>query len=192
MTGLEEAGRIARANVARSLAPGVGFPRNVFAGAWSDYFFFDPDWMTDPGFVEHAKLLLRVDGGACACLLNLERTPDAHDASLLIHEDTTPEAYRTLQLDSLETGTDVPYNLCQLACAADVGDWAIYAEGSNEIAVIGFRHAGGWQRYRPALAQLHAERLETAVVEPFLTWTYEHLLPAWRDEMLRAYAARSA
>jgi hypothetical protein len=54
--------------------------------------------MFDSEFVAHVKALLEIEGGACACLLNLDRAVEGggSDRSFFIDRDTAADAYGTL------------------------------------------------------------------------------------------------
>ena len=78
----------------------------------------------------------------------------------------------------------------RLACASDVGEWCMYCEPNNEIAVIGFRHKRASARYAAAMRQFRAEPIDLAIKEP-LSYGFSQVAtsPEWRDQFLREYAA---
>jgi len=81
----------------------------------------------------------------------------------------------------------------RLGCASDVGEWCMYCEPNNEIAVIAFRQTEAAARYASAMARVHATRFEEAIREPPLSYGFSEraLSREWRDEFLREYAARA-
>jgi hypothetical protein len=181
---------VARDNARQAVASDRRFPRNVFIGDWSDFFFFDADWMTAPDFVEHVKTFLGVDGGHCACLRKLD-SEDANEPALFsVHEQTTADEYRGL-LAGQTPGHGWLDAVERLACAPDAGEWCMYCEPNNEIAVIGFRQHGASARYASALGALGAERIDVALEEP-LSYGFSQAaaVPEWRDLLVREYAAR--
>jgi hypothetical protein len=108
-----------------------------------------------------------------------------------VRGQTTGDEYRALLagdapgygwLDAME----------RLACASDRGEWCMYCEPNNEIAVIGFRHGSALDRYSLALAALHALPIETAIQESLSYGFSERgLSPEWRRELSRAYTSRA-
>jgi hypothetical protein len=181
----------ARENVCAGVKPDCRFPRNIFVGDWSDFFFFDSDWMTQPDFVDHTKALLDVDGAKCACLWKLDSKDPNEPRFFFVREDTTADEYRTL-LAGKTPGYGWLDAMERLACASDVGEWCMYCEPNNEIAVIAFRHLDVSDRYSSAMARVHATRFEDAIREPPLSYGFSEraLSREWRDEFLREYVAR--
>lgn len=178
-------------NVRHGVNAGSRFPRNVFLGSWTDFFFFDSDWMRDAGFVEHAKMYLVAERGTCACVMNLDslQTTGAAGPNILLIQDlTAPSEYRQLLMEESLGGVD---GLARLACASDTDEWCIYCEPNNEIAVIAFRHSENIERYLTPLSIFHATRLEDALADPpFYGFTDRALSKQWRDEFRREYPAR--
>jgi hypothetical protein len=183
---------IAGENVRAGVNPERRFPRNIFVGEWSDFFFFDSDWMKESDFVEHVKAFLDIERGQCACLWKLDSADANEPRFFFVRRQTTPDDYRALL-----AGTTPGYGwldaMERLACASDVGEWCMYCEPNNDIAVIGFRHADAADRYSSAMARVHATRFEDATREPPLSYGFsERALSAqWRDDFLREYATRS-
>jgi len=183
---------IARANVRAGVDPARRFPRNVFVGDWSDFFFFDSDWMRESDFVDHVKAFLEIEGGQCACVWKLDSDRPIELRDFFVREQTTTDEYRALL-----AGTTLGYGWLdaveRVACASDGGEWCMYCEPSNEIAVIGFRQTDAAARYASAMARVRATRFEDATREPALSYGFSEraLSREWRDELLREYAARA-
>jgi hypothetical protein len=184
--------QIARENVHAAVNRERRFPRNVFGSDWSEFFFFDSDWMTDPDFVELVKTFLKIERADCVCLWKL----DAEDANapefFLVQAQTIPDEYRVL-LAGATPGYGWVSAMERLGCASDVGEWCMYCEPNNEIAVIAFRQTEAAARYASAMARVHATRFEEAIREPPLSYGFSEraLSREWRDEFLREYAARA-
>jgi hypothetical protein len=183
---------IACENVCAGVAPDRRFPRNIFVGHWSDFFFFDSDWMRESDFVEHAKAFLAIEGGHCACLWKLDSEDPNEPRFFFVREQTNTDEYRAL-LAGNTAGYGWLDAMERLACASDSGAWCMYCEPNNEIAVIGFRDADAARRYSSPMARVHATRFEDATREPPLSYGFSEraLSREWRDEFLREYAARS-
>ena len=89
-------------------------------------------------FVEHARAFLAIEGGGCACLWNLDAAEDAGAARFFVHADTASDEYQAL-LGGVRPGYGWLDAMERLACASDVGEWCMYCEPNNDIAVVGFR-----------------------------------------------------
>lgn len=164
------------------------FPQNVFLGDWSNFLFFDSDWIFEAKFVALVQAFMSVEGGNCACLQNLDATSDPIFA---ISHETTPEEYR-LRLVGPDVERAWLYDMRRFACASDTGDWCIYCERSAEIAVIALRRFGVAARYTPVLTELRAAPLVPAINEPLSHgFSNQALTPDWRTTLVREYASRS-
>jgi hypothetical protein len=163
----------------------------VFVGDWGEFRFFDADWMRAADFVDHVHAFLDIEQGRCACLWKIDSEVGDEPGVFVMQRQTTPDEYRALLagnapgygwLDAME----------RLACASDVGEWCMYCEPNNEIAVIGFRHGSAFDRYSLALAPLHALPIEKAIQEPLSYGFSERgLSPEWRRELSREYGPRA-
>jgi hypothetical protein len=182
---------IARENVRAGVNPERRFPRNVFVGNWKDFLFFDSDWMTDPDFVEQVKTFLDVEGAECACLWKLDSEDANQPEFFFVRAQTIPDEYRVL-LAGPTPGYGWVSAMERLACASDVGEWCIYCEPNNEIAVIGFRQKSVSARFSQAMSHFRAERIDLAIREP-LSYGFSQVAasPEWRDAFLREYVVRS-
>ena len=182
---------VAVANVRHGINADRRFPKNVFAGDWNDFLFFDSDWMFDVEFVEHVKAFLNAEDGTCACLKNLDSaaTGEGAEDSFLVDRQTTRGDYQSL-LSGESPGTGWVFDFGRFGCASDKGLWCMYCERANEIAVIAFRHSSVVERYALPTAQFRAVRLTEAVAEPLSYGFSERALSvAWRNELLREYAS---
>ena len=183
---------IARGHVRTAINSAWRFPRNIFVGDWWEFFFFDSDWMREPGFVEHLHGLLDLDGSQCACLWKLDSDGPNEPCFFFVRDQTTTEDYRVI-LAGTTPGYDWLDAMERVACASDSGAWCMHCEPNNEIAVIGFRHIDGFRLYSSVMAHIHATRFEEAIRDPPLSYWFSEraLSPEWRDEFLREYAKRS-
>jgi hypothetical protein len=182
---------IAGENVRGGVDPDRRFPRNVFVGDWSDFFFFDSDWMREPDFVDHVKAFLGIEGGHCACLWKLDSEDPNESRFFSVRQQTTANDYRAL-LAGKTPGYGWLDAMERLACASDSGEWCMYCEPNNEIAVIGFRHTGASARYSSAMSRFHATPIDKAIREP-LSYGFSQVAaaPGWRDAFLREYVVRA-
>jgi hypothetical protein len=182
----------ALSNIGHSLDEARRFPRNVFRGQWSTY-FFDSDRIFDGGFVEQVKGLLDIEGGVCACLINLDCTAEADrdDHVLFIERSTAPDIYRGL-LRGAHPGRGWIHDMGRFACSSDLCQWLIYCERASEIAVIGIRSGASVERYAPLLSQLNAAQIAEAIGKPLsYGFSSEALSSQWRSELLKDYGRSS-
>ena len=182
---------MARESVRAGVNPDRRFPRNIFIGDWSDFFFFDSDWMRESDFVEHVKAFLEIEGSHCACLWKLDSEDPNESRLFFVREETTANEYRVL-LAGKTPGYGWLDAMERLACASDSGEWCMYCEPNNEIAVVGFRYAGASGRYSSAMRRFHAAPIEHAIKEP-LSYGFSQVAasPEWHDAFLREYVAGS-
>jgi hypothetical protein len=169
------------------------FPRNVFVGDWADFFFFDSDWMFDTVFVQIVKSLLEVEHAACACLANLD-TPQNGDRGegrvFFLTRETTGETYGSL-LKGTGAGNGWIYDIDRFGCTSDVGDWCMYCERNNEIAVVAIRRNVAVGSYVSVLAKCKAMRIDDAIRQNHsYGFSEKALAPQWCSEFLQEYAAR--
>ena len=112
-------------------------------------------------------------------------------AYFFVRAQTTVDEYRAL-LAGQSAGYGWLDAMERLAVASDTGEWCMYCEPSNEIAVVGFRHPGASARYLRAMSRFHATSIEQAIEEP-LSYGFSQIAasPEWRIAFLREYQARS-
>ena len=174
-------------NIEAAIDRARGLPAQVFRPEWTVFRVFDADGLLHPEFVHVAASLLEVEGATCLCVADLE-TPAALRVSEALHIDrtTTEAAYCTAygRLDP-RNGWDVRFTT--LGVASNVGRLCIYCEQKEEYALIAFRDRASFETLRPALAWLEAVPIREAIERPTI-FTFEHMLPAFRDAMLRNYS----
>lgn len=181
----------ALSNVRQGLRTDGRFPQNVFVGDWAEFRFFDSDWMRAADFVDHVHAFLDIEQGRCACLWKIDSEVVDELAVFFVRGQTTADEYRAL-LGGNAPGYGWLDAMERLACASDRGEWCMYCEPNNEIAVIGFRQRSALDRYSLALAALHALPIETAIQESLSYGFSERgLSPEWRRELSREYAPRA-
>jgi hypothetical protein len=167
------------------------FPVNVFAGDWHNFLFFDSDRMFSSDFVEHAQALLAVEGGTCACLLNIDSALSASTMKrFFVDAQTTADQYRS-RLNGESVADGWIFDFDRFGCAPDEGSWCIYCERTSEIAAVGFTRTAPVERYEAVMSQLQAVPAHK-VVEELLPSFPPPSAPAmaWRKELVREYAIR--
>ncbi|WP_306715869.1 hypothetical protein [Burkholderia dolosa] len=177
-------------NVAKALDFDRTLPDRVHVGPWSEFLFFQSDYVFSPDFLEIVRELLNVERAHVACLLNVDKTERLEFggiAAIFLDEMTSTVAYD----EKLRDGGPADgwlYRVDRYACASDVGEWCIYCEKSNDVAVIGLRDIGGIGRFETPLKRLWAKPIDELIngggsrVFPF-----DQLVPAWRQGLVQNY-----
>jgi hypothetical protein len=178
----------ALANLSRSLDASRRFPENVFSGKWGGFLFFDSDWIFEGPFVEVAKTLVEIEGGQCACISNLDEAAGADRSSFFIDQKIAGQDFQSF-LQGPRIGDGWIYGVDRFGCISDVGQWCIYCERRNEIAVIAVRESRAVEKCGAAIAQFKAMPIDQAIALPLSYGFSERALSAeWRTELLKQYA----
>lgn len=116
-------------------------PENVFNNKWDDYLFFEPDNIFDEKFIDIKNILLNEEGAAKIALINLGNMPGGYGgdpSAVLLDKRTMRSEYISLLM-----GDGSPNNwiflMDRYVCASDKGNWCIYCEKENDIAVLAVR-----------------------------------------------------
>lgn len=149
---------VARAAIVTTRA----FPKNVFASLWARFWFFDPDMLFKPQFVETARRLLASEDGACVCVCSLD---DEAPAVFSIEQDTSAGEYQEWLLGS-GPADGVLYTKGRFACASDTGTWCIYCERNTELAVLTSKNADASLQIRSVIRELGALPIVEALKTP--------------------------
>ena len=176
----------ALANATSAIDASRHFPKNVFCGEWGSCFFFDSDRMFDPEFVEKIKALLEIESSMHACMSNLDKSSDEERTSFFFNREMAGQTYQAF-LAGPKAGDGWIYAVDRFGCASDAGQWCMYCERRNEMAVIVFRKDCSLERYKPVIAQLKALPIKEALDLP-LTYGFGHLSPEWYRDLIKHYA----
>lgn len=131
------------------------FPNNVFLGVWGGFHLFECELMFEADFVGRAVALLNAEGSSCASLLSLNRARNNTSSVFTIDRDTTAADYESILMGSSPVDGWM-YDMDRFACISNKGEWCIYTERNNEIAVIGFREGASIESYRTVLGEMDA------------------------------------
>jgi hypothetical protein len=177
-------------NVVKALDFDRTLPDRVHVGPWSDFLFFPSDHVFAPDFPEVVRELLGVERAHVACLLNLDMTERFEFdsmAAIFLDEMISGVAYD----DKLRDGGPASgwlYRVDRYVCASDVGDWCIYCEKSNDVAVIGLRDIGGIGKFETPLKRLWAKPINELIDGgSFPVFPFDQLVPAWRQRLVQNY-----
>jgi hypothetical protein len=184
-------------NLSRSIMSAKLFPKNVFSSDWNEFVFFDSDVMFKSEFPGNVKASLEIESGVCACMANLDQMAQGQDLDqccLFIDRTMTDEAYQSFLCGSNFSGWI--YGVDRFGCISDAGQWAIYCERRNEIAVIAFRERNSLARFASVILQLGALPLQEALEKP-LSYGFSPRINSltsawrwrrWRNALVKEYA----
>jgi hypothetical protein len=172
-------------NLDLALATSRGFPHNPFLGRWDAFQFFDPDRLFERAFPDTMRALLACENGRSVCLRNMDvaRVADSSESpSFYLDRDTTGSAY--MGCLSSRPGYGWLYRMDVYAFASDAGQWCIYCERCNEMAVIAIRENS--PKFGSALERLRAMPIRRAIESSDMYGFYS-LPDEWRQELFRAF-----
>lgn len=136
--------------------------------------------------------LLQLEQAHAACLLNLDRTKVfefGKSAAMFVDETTTGNQY----WDALKEGGGAEgwlFAMEPYVCTSDVGEWCIYCERSNDMAVIALREKNSLQKFEEPLNALYAKPLEDLIEggsSSMFPFNSDRMYPYWRDRLLKNY-----
>jgi hypothetical protein len=156
-------------------------PLNVFMGHWGGFFFFDSDWMFSDTFLESLQDLRRLERSECICIRSLDGP-----ALFLVEGQTTTADYGAV-LAGTGPEDGLVYDFGRFACTSDIGEWAIYCERRNEIAVLAVK-PGSTRKYLSVLHALKAEPIAQAIRDEMSYGFSDRAISiSWREELIRHY-----
>lgn len=134
----------------RSIAYDLRLPERVFAGAWGSFFFCESDRLFDAGFLDVTIKFLDRENSRVACLLNLDKTylirlEESASAIFLDHSSTGAQYVHALKEGGTARGWF--YAVDRYVCCSDIGEWCIYCEKDNDIAIVAVRDIGERKKF---------------------------------------------
>lgn len=165
-------------------------PDQLFVGVWRAFLFFPSDFMFSPDFVDVVRELMRLEEALVACLLNLDKTEKLAfgGASLMLIDAAVDRAAYEKKLRAGGPATGWLFDVDRYACASDVGEWCIYSEKSNDVAVIALRKLSGREKFEVPLKHLSAKTIDDLVSDGCAPqFPFDRLVPAWRKGLVDHY-----
>ena len=147
--------QMAFSNLTNAIDVKLRFPDKVFSSGWGHFRFFDSDRIFDPSFIDIINQVLNLEGGSCVCMLNIDAYRDSlpdERAMLFIDLQTSGEIYMS-RLRGPTVAEGWIYDMNRFAFASDAGQWSLYCEKGNEIAVISFRETNLHRNLKEASRQ---------------------------------------
>lgn len=130
--------RTAFRNATSSIGWGKRFPHKIFVGQWIDYLFFNSDALFDARFIDVKKLLMEEEHSSAIAVANLGNVNGeavTEPRAIFLDRNTTAQHY----IDELmgdRTATSWMFLMDRYVCASDKGNWCIYCEKENDLAVL--------------------------------------------------------
>ena len=175
--------RSAVSNALSSISKDRRFPKKVLVGHWEDYLFFDTfGTMFDPCFIEVKNLLLTEDKASVIALINLgDDTPvDDNPPAIFIEQNTKAKEYIS-ELESKGAPPGWRFVMGRYVCASDTGNWSIYCEKQNNMAVFAFREGFPKSICSQVEALLRAKSIKfSSPTGDSSLFDFIDLLPDWR------------
>ncbi len=167
------------------------FPENIFVDEWDDYFFFDSDRVFDPTFVVLMQAVLTAERASCACISNLDTVLtrlSPEESSFVFERSTTVAEYLTA-LKGSPSKLGWIYGVDRFACTSDLGEWCIYCERRNELAVVATKVGITDVVQRKLVDGCKALRVDKAIAQTHIyALSARALSPEWRTALLKNYA----
>lgn len=116
-------------------------------------------------------------------------TVDGRLEELYVTGDTRPDEY-VPYLAGGDGGVGWVNDMRRISCSSSSGDWLIYAEPINEVAILAIRHELSLDRLAPTLADLGAMSVPEALNDPNSSYGFNpHVVSEeWRRQLSRAYS----
>lgn len=188
-TADDDCKRLALNNASRSLDFDRRLPERVFSVDWSRFRFFQSDRLFVGKFIVALHDLLATEGGTTGCLVNLSETRSfsQDEVAAWFLDTTTMEDEFVTRLRGDNPAEGWLYAMDRYVCASDVGQWCIYSEKENDIAVIGFHDDKGLNDFRQTVEDLQALSLDTIEDVSSGPFPFNSLTLAWREALKRHY-----
>lgn len=166
-------------------------PDMVFPSGWQAFMFCDEAWVFDAAFVTANAALLKAEGSSTSCLLSLEdNVPFDFDRRVGIYLDrgTPPADYMAaLRQEREDSVSPWLFIVGRFACASNVGEWLIYGERKEDIAIVAFRDRVAVAKYRAALNLLRAGTFDEVNNPANPRCLFNCWGTKWRADMERNY-----
>ncbi len=186
-----ETKRRSRSNISHAIDEMRRFPRNTFVKGWTDFLFFDSDAIFMRQFVETTKQLLEIEQSDCICMVNLDQIEDGKQndkCCAFFSRLFTEEAYLSI-LRGPREGEGWINAINRFALISDLGQWCIYCERNNEIAVVGFQGHDSFLKIGGIFISKEALPISQAIEKcSSYAFSSRNLSPQWREEFIREYS----
>ncbi|MDD4913965.1 MAG: hypothetical protein PHW13_02855 [Methylococcales bacterium] len=177
-------------NIKGAIEFDVFLPDCPFKDAWNSFRFFPSDHIFDSEFVGVINKLLKIENANLCCLLNINQTQISEYEfikAIYLEESVSEQHYQMLlRGDSPSNGWI--YMMDTYACSSDVGDWCIYCDKENDLAVIGFRKSCDSLKFNLPLEELYARPIEILLADKDTAlFPFNRLTTDWQKKLLKNF-----
>jgi hypothetical protein len=174
-----------------SINPAAHLPEQIYLDSWEQFLFFQSDYIFAASFPEVIGDLIRAEQANSFCLLNLSETSVfdfGHAATLFIEGTTAEEEYYSwLRKGGAKRGWI--FGVARYGCASDKGQWCIYCEKENDVAVIALKSSTGVKSFAAPLTKVHAAPIVALVPNsPSAPFPFNSLTREWQSALIENYA----
>lgn len=170
------------------------FPDQVFSGQWKCFLFFQSDYIFSSDFVLIVQRFLEKEAGSVACLLNLDKVSsltDLLEKTFFIDGGTLVSEYEAA-LRNVTRGLPWIFDVNIYICTSDIGEWCIYCEKGDDVAVSALRESSGKAKFSDSLQLLHAEAIDDLLSNPSAAaFPFNELVPSWVAGLTENYGRRA-
>jgi hypothetical protein len=166
------------------------FPHQMFIGEWSDYLFFYPEALFEARFIDVKNLLLKAENSSIIAVVNLGNVNSetaAEPRAIFLDRDTTPQHY-IAELMGDRTPTSWMFLMDRYVCASEKGNWSIYCEKENDVAVLAVREAMSRFTCSQLAKLLNAKSMRFGPVPGSgQSFDFQKLVPEWKSALAAEY-----
>ena len=176
-------------NIMNAIDPSAELPDQVFKSCMSNFYFFASDSVVSEEFVEIVQDMMRVERASVTSCMNLTRSKGLEFESIevtYIDNSTKGDDYFIFLLQALNGESGWMVTMDRHAFASDVGEWCIYAERMNDVAVIAFSVID-IEKYRSHLDRLDAHNIFDLIYSDKGYDPYDKLVEEWKTGLCKYY-----
>lgn len=177
-------------NATASIRKERRFPRQIFVGEWSDYLFFYPEALFESRFIDVKSLLLTEENSSIIALVNLGNVNSetaAKPRAIFLDRDTTPQRY-IAELMGDRTPTSWMFLMDRYVCASEKGNWSIYCEKENDVAVLAVGELISRFSCSQLAKLLSAKSVRSGPVPGHgRSFDFQKLVPEWKSALAAEY-----
>ncbi|MEN3931814.1 hypothetical protein WJT86_12235 [Microvirga sp. W0021] len=162
------------------------FPKNVFSKEFNNSLFFEADLIFSENFVDFILTIMEIECVEQFCLLNMDETNFNYSkySAAIMGNDINKESYLSL-LKFSSLSNQWLYSMQRYSCCSSSGNWVIYCERMNDIAVISFKQGCNIDKYKRALDTLKALPIKEIVTSE--RFPFNKLVPSYQEELIQNY-----
>jgi hypothetical protein len=176
-------------NALKAVDRSRSLPQRIFVAGWLDFLFCESDQVFSASFVRTIKVILDAEAATTCCMLKLSPSIDIKidTADCFFFDRQTEPANYQIKLNARSPYSWV-INPDQYVASSDKGNWALFCDKAEEVAIVAFRSSYWTTRLGPALSEIHAVTADVYVDRPGNgPFPNIPLTSAWSSEILRNF-----